>query len=82
SASLESYDAQGKTASHRSPEGASTWVPCKGPVKDILEQIGGGLKSSFSYVNAFNLEQFKDNVEFVQVSTNGLVESKAHGKKD
>lgn len=79
SASLESYQVQNKIASHRSPEGESTWLPNKGPVNNIVQQIEGGLRSAFSYVNATNLETYQDNVELVQVTTSGHAESKPHG---
>lgn len=81
SASAESYNVQGKTASHRSPEGDSMLLPYKGPVKPILEQLKAGLQSSMSYLNARNLAQFRENAEFVEVTGNGLKENGAHGKK-
>lgn len=64
SASQESYVVQNKTASWRAPEGTSTLVPYKGPVLQILNAINGGLRSSCSYVNAFNLNELKSNAKF------------------
>ena len=61
SASLRSYEVQGKVASWRAPEGTTTWIPRKGPVRSILDNINGGLRSSCSYVNAFNLDELKAN---------------------
>jgi IMP dehydrogenase len=46
------------------PEGKVTLVPLKGPVKNIIEDIAGGLRSSFSYVNARNLEEFQMKATF------------------
>ena len=80
SASLESYKVQNKVAPHRAPEGERTLVKYKGPVKDILRNISGGLKSAFSYVGANNLIEFKENATLVRVTSNGAAESKAHGK--
>lgn len=59
SASKESYEVQGKASVWRTPEGISSLVPYKGPVGDILKDIEGGLRSSFSYVGATNLKEFK-----------------------
>lgn len=80
SASLESYKVQNKVASHRAPEGERTLVKYKGFVKDVLMNISGGLKSAFSYVGAKNLNEFYENAELVRVTSNGSIESKAHGK--
>jgi IMP dehydrogenase len=46
------------------PEGKVTMVDCKGPVANILEDIAGGLRSSFSYVNARTIEEFKLRASF------------------
>lgn len=64
SASLESYEVQGKVSTWRAPEGTSTLVPLKGPVVNVLNNISGGLRSSCSYVNAFNLNELKANAKF------------------
>ena len=80
SASLESYKVQNKVASHRAPEGERTLVKYKGPVKDVLQNISGGLKSAFSYVGARNMTEFRENATLVRVTSNGAAESKAHGK--
>lgn len=81
SASSESYAKQGKIADHRSPEGVSTEVKYKGPVEPILQQLRAGLQSAMSYVNAFTIEEFKENAELVEITNSGMTESKAHGVK-
>jgi IMP dehydrogenase len=81
SASKESYEAQGKTASHRAPEGEEIIVPFKGPVKDVLQHLEGGLRSAFTYTNSRNLEEFHRNVEFVKVSPNTVTENGIRGSK-
>jgi len=75
SASKESYAVQGKDASWRTAEGESILVPYKGPVKDILQDIEGGLRSAFSYVGARNLKEFHKKCEFVRVSSNTVIEN-------
>lgn len=75
SASKESYEDQGKNASYIAPEGNSSYIPCKGSVAKVLQEIEGGLRSSFSYTNSKNLEEFHRNVEFVRVSSNTVVEN-------
>ena len=81
SASKESYEVQGKEAKHRTSEGESFYVPYKGPVKDVLQEIEGGLRSAFTYVGASNLKEFHSKVEFVRISNATRSENQAHGAK-
>lgn len=81
SASAESYEVQGKTADHRTPEGESFLVPYTGPAADVVQQMSAGLRSSMSYVGAANLEEFRSEAEFIQITSNGSLETHAHGKK-
>lgn len=80
SASAESYEVQGKTASHRAPEGDSTLVPYKGAVGPIIENLEAGVRSALTYVGASNLTEFKERAKFIKVSQNSVKESIAHGK--
>jgi IMP dehydrogenase len=80
SASAESYEIQGKTASHRAPEGDSFLVPYKGSVAKVLSEIDGGLRSAMSYVGASNLTEFREYAEFIKVTPSGAKESGSHGK--
>jgi len=80
SASLKSYEVQGKVASWRSPEGDSTWVPAKGPAVNVLNQINGGIRSACSYLNAFTIDELRANAKFNYVTTNTVIENRAHGK--
>ena len=82
SASLESYEVQNKKADWRTAEGESMFLPYKGPVNYVLQDIEGGLRSSFSYVGARTLEEFQRRAELVQVSSAAFMENGAHGKKD
>lgn len=78
SASIESYIAQGKDESWRTAEGESFYVPYKGPVKNVLHDIEGGLRSALSYTNSKNLKEFRENAEFIQVTSNTIIENRAH----
>lgn len=81
SASKESYSIQGKDASWRTAEGESITIPYKGPVKDVLQDIEGGLRSAFSYVGAQNMKEFHKNVTFVRISNATRIENGAHAAK-
>ena len=78
SASKESYHDQGKDWD--CAEGESFTVPVKGPVSDVLKEIEGGLRSSLTYVGARNLAEFRSLARFVNVSSNSVIENRAHGR--
>lgn len=59
-------------------EGVSALVPCKGPVKPILEKLIEGIQSGLSYQGSHNLQELKEDPEFVSVSHAGLIESHPH----
>ena len=60
------------------PEGIEGRVPYRGPVKNIIEQLIGGLKSSMGYLGAKNLDQFKKNAKFIEISNSGIKEGHVH----
>lgn len=81
SASLESYEVQGKVAQHRAPEGDAFLVPYTGPVANVLQSLEAGLRSSMSYVGAETIVDFQELAEFVRITSGGLKENSSHGKK-
>src|SRR5699024_5216871 len=60
------------------PEGIEGRVAYKGAVSDIVFQMLGGLRSGMGYVGAANLEQLREETQFVQMSGAGLRESHPH----
>tara|TARA_B110000211_G_scaffold234928_1_gene307482 strand:- start:3365 stop:4873 length:1509 start_codon:yes stop_codon:yes gene_type:complete len=65
------------------PEGVEGYVPFKGPVKDILQQIEGGIRSGMSYIGCHSLMDIDPNeIEFVQITSSGFNESGSHGIKE
>lgn len=61
------------------PEGIEGQVAYKGPVSNILHQLGGGLRASMGYVGAKNLSEFREKATFVRITNAGLRESHSHG---
>lgn len=60
------------------PEGIEGRVPYRGPIKNIIDQLVGGLKSSMGYLGAKNLKEFRTNAKFIEVSNSGLREGHVH----
>ncbi len=61
------------------PEGESTYVPVKGHVSDVLHELMGGIRSGMSYVNATTIAEIRQKAHFMEMSSNGISESRAHG---
>lgn len=61
------------------PEGESTFVNVKGHVKDVISELTGGIRSGMSYINATTIEEMKLKALFMEMSSNGIRESRAHG---
>jgi IMP dehydrogenase len=59
-------------------EGIEGMVPYKGPLKDFIYQLIGGLRSGMGYIGAANLAELRRNAEFVEISSAGLKESHPH----
>jgi IMP dehydrogenase len=61
------------------PEGESTAVSVKGHVKDVILEVTGGIRSGMSYINANSIAEIKEKARFMEMSANGIAESRAHG---
>lgn len=60
---------------HRAPEGIHGQVERKGSVEDVIKELAWGIRSGISYGGATNLEELRQNAEFIQVTAAGQVES-------
>jgi len=60
------------------PEGIEGMVPFKGPAKEVIYQLVGGLKSSMGYVGAKDIKSFKERAKFIKITNAGLKESHPH----
>ena len=65
-------------ANKRVPEGIEGRVAYKGSAADIIFQMVGGLRSGMGYVGAHNVEELRENTQFVRMSGAGLRESHPH----
>ena len=65
-------------ANKRVPEGIEGRVAYKGSAADIIFQMVGGLRSGMGYVGAHNLEELRENTQFVRMSGAGLRDSHPH----
>jgi IMP dehydrogenase len=60
------------------PEGVEAIVPARGPVKDVVHQLVGGLRSGLSYAGAATIDELWEQAEFIRITAAGKQESGAH----
>jgi IMP dehydrogenase len=60
------------------PEGIEGQVPYKGPAKDVVHQLVGGVKAAMGYTGSATLEDLRNNAQFVRITGAGLKESHVH----
>ena len=60
------------------PEGIEGRVPYKGPMRNVLYQLVGGLRQAMGYTGAATVEALKLDARFVRITGAGLRESHPH----
>lgn len=74
-----SSDRYGQNASGKLvAEGVEGRVPYKGPLRDVVFQLTGGLRSGMGYLGAGTLQLLRERAQFVRITAGGLRESHAH----
>lgn len=62
-------------------EGIEGMVPYKGPLKDYVYQLVGGIRAGMGYCGAPNLKILHERAEFIEITPAGLKESHPHDVK-
>ena len=60
------------------PEGIEGQVPYKGPAKDVIHQLVGGVKAAMGYTGSATLPDLQQRARFVRITGAGLKESHVH----
>ena len=60
------------------PEGIEGQVPFKGPARDVIHQLVGGIKAAMGYVGAPTIPELQKKARFVRITNAGLKESHVH----
>jgi len=60
------------------PEGIEGQVPFKGPAKDVIHQLVGGIKAAMGYTGSRTLPDLVSRAQFVRITNAGLRESHVH----
>ncbi|HEY1556395.1 MAG TPA: IMP dehydrogenase [Kofleriaceae bacterium] len=60
------------------PEGIEGRVPYKGPLRESIYQLVGGLRASMGYLGCATIAELHEKARFVRISSSGLRESHVH----
>jgi len=60
------------------PEGIEGQVPYKGPVREIVHQLVGGVKAAMGYTGSTTITELQNRAKFVRITNAGLSESHVH----
>jgi IMP dehydrogenase len=60
------------------PEGIEGQVAFKGPAKDVIHQLVGGVKAAMGYTGAPTIPELQKRARFVRITNAGLRESHVH----
>ncbi|MCZ4341343.1 IMP dehydrogenase [Sphingomonadaceae bacterium G21617-S1] len=60
------------------PEGIEGQVPYKGPARDVIHQLVGGVKAAMGYTGSKTIPDLQARAQFVRITNAGLQESHVH----
>jgi IMP dehydrogenase len=60
------------------PEGIEGQVAFKGPAKDVIHQLVGGVKAAMGYTGSATIADLQKRAQFIQITNAGLSESHVH----
>jgi IMP dehydrogenase len=76
---MASVEAQVSWRGHAaSEEGVTAWVPCKGPLHEVLGSIERGIRSGLSYSGAVSIANLQAKAKFMRITPAGILESTTH----
>ncbi len=60
------------------PEGIEGQVPYKGPAREVIHQLVGGVKAAMGYTGSRTIAELQQKAKFVRITNAGLRESHVH----
>jgi len=71
-------DFMGGMSEWKTAEGVSVDVPCRGPVKNIILDIMGGIRSGMTYCGASTIKDLQRKAQFMEISPSSRIEGSPH----
>jgi len=63
----------------KTAEGVAIEVPCRGPVKNIIQDILGGIRSGMTYCGAATIKDLQRKAQFMEITSAARTEGTPHG---
>ena len=76
--SKDRYFQEGLSVDKLVPEGIEGRVPYRGPLRNTVFQMVGGLRSAMGYTGCKTITELQEKAKFVKISPAGLKESHPH----
>lgn len=73
-------DFLGGQADWKTAEGVEMRVAAKGPVRDVVADVVGGIRSGMTYCGANSIEEIRVRGRWKQITAAGAAEGRAHGE--
>ena len=71
-------DFMGGMSEWKTAEGVAVEVVCRGPVRDIIRDIMGGIRSGLTYCGAATIKDLQRKAQFMEISAAARVEGTPH----
>lgn len=71
-------DFMGGMSEWKTAEGVAVEVPCRGPVKDVIQDLLGGLRSGLTYCGAATIKDLQRKAQFMEITPAVRVEGTPH----
>jgi IMP dehydrogenase len=71
-------DFMGGMAEWKTAEGVAVEIPCRGSVRDVIQDVVGGLRSGLTYCGASDIKGLQRKAQFIEISTAGFREGTPH----
>ncbi len=78
SGSSDRYSQEGELREKLVPEGIEGRVPYRGPLKNVIWQLLGGLRSGMGYTGCRTIAELQERARFIRVSPAGVSEGHVH----
>lgn len=71
-------DFMGGMADWKTAEGVAIEVPLRGSVKEVIQDLMGGIRSGMTYCGAATIKDLQRKAQFLEVTTAGRIEGSPH----
>ncbi len=72
-------DFMGSMSEWKTAEGIAIEVSCRGPVKNIIQDVMGGIRSGMTYCGAETIKDLQRKAQFIEITNAGQIEGTPHG---